>query len=81
MKKKNLKNLVLNRKTISSLDVSNTKGGYNAATFRCVLTVLNANGINICIQSAECFITQKGCASVFVACITQTETPTCRNCE
>jgi len=80
MKKKNLKNLVLNRKTISNLDESNTKGGV-ARTFQCILTLMNANGINTCLQSVECYITQKGCESVFVACITQTETPTCRNCE
>jgi hypothetical protein len=81
MKKKNLKNLVLNRKTISNLDASNSKGGNVAPTFQCALTLLNANGVNTCFQSLECYITQKNCESILIACITQTEFPTCRDCK
>jgi hypothetical protein len=80
MKKKNLKNLALNRKTISNLDASNSKGGV-APTVLCVLTLVNANGVNTCFQSIECYITQKNCVSVFIPCITQTEFPTCRDCK
>ncbi|WP_046755563.1 hypothetical protein [Kordia jejudonensis] len=81
MKKKNLKNLALNRKTISNLDASNSKGGNAAATFQCILTLVNANGVNICLESRECYITEKGCASILNPCITQTEFPTCRDCK
>jgi hypothetical protein len=83
MKKKNLKNLALNRKTISNLDASKNKGGNTTnSILQCVRTYLDANGINICLQTIECERTkQKECVSVLIPCITQTEFPTCRDCE
>ena len=80
MKKKNLKSLALNRKTISNLDVSKSTGGI-VRTEMCPLTIVHINGGNICIQSVECVLTEKNCASIIITCITQTEFPTCRNCE
>ena len=80
MKKKNLKTLALNQKTISNLDASYNKGGVANSELQCIRTYVNANGINICIQTAKCVLTED-CASVFIACITQTEFPTCRDCE
>jgi len=75
MKKKNLKSLQLNKKSISSLDASSNKGGNIAnSVVECILT-LDLGGVNICFQTQ-----QKKCASVFIACITQTELPTCRDC-
>ena len=79
MKKKNLKSLALNRKTISNLDASNNTGGI-ARTEICPLTIVDINGGNICIQSVKCALTEKNCVSFPIACITQTEFPTCRNC-
>lgn len=81
MKKKSLKNLALNRKTISSLDASKNKGGNTTnSVLQCIRTFVNANGVNICIASKACVLTEKECVSVFIDCITQTEFPTCRNC-
>ncbi|WP_046758101.1 hypothetical protein [Kordia jejudonensis] len=80
MKKKNLKSLALNRKTISNLDASKNTGGA-ARTFLCVFTLPNPNGVNTCLQSAECLQTQTGCPSILITCITQTEFLTCRDCE
>ena len=84
MKKKNLKNLVLNRKTISNLEYNTTVGGN---TVDCVRTFVDANGNNICLVTFDCQrteycvpISDQECVSVFIDCITQTETPTCRNC-
>ena len=75
MKKKNLKSLALNRKTISSLDATKNKGGIRINTeVECVLTFVDANGVNICIQTRKC-------ESIFMPCITQTEYPTCRDCK
>jgi hypothetical protein len=85
MKKKELKNLALNRKTISNLESNNTVGGNTAQN--CVRTFVDANGNNICLVTLDCQrteycvpVSQKECVSVFIDCITQTETPTCRNC-
>ena len=78
MKKKNLKTLALNRKTISNLDATNSKGGV-APTVLCILTIDDINGGNICLQSVKCLQTD-GCVSIFQTCITQTEFPTCRDC-
>ncbi|WP_430410069.1 hypothetical protein [Kordia sp.] len=80
MKKKHLKSLALNRKTISNLDATNSKGGAPNSYIECIRTFVNANGINICLETAKCVITD-GCASVLITCITQTEFPTCRDCE
>lgn len=82
MKKKNLKSLALNRKTISNLDATNSKGGtdVNSLMF-CILSLINANGVNTCLQTIKCARTeQKDCVSVVITCITQTEFPTCRDC-
>ncbi|WP_420572012.1 hypothetical protein [Kordia sp.] len=83
MKKKNLKSLSLNRKTISNLDAAKNKGGNTTNSVRvCIRTFVDANGVNICLPTVECPRTeQKNCVSVFIDCITQTEFPTCRNCE
>ncbi|EDP98090.1 class I lanthipeptide [Kordia algicida OT-1] len=83
MKKKKLKNLALNRKTISNLDASQSRGGNTTNSVQvCIRTYVNANGINICIATADCARTEgKECQSIFNDCITQTEFPTCRNCQ
>ncbi len=83
MKKKQLKSLSLNRKTISNLDASKSIGGNTTnSVLVCIRTFVDANGNNICLQTFDCQRTeQKECASVFIACITQTEFPTCRDCE
>jgi hypothetical protein len=79
MKKKNLKSLALNRKTISNLDATKNTGGI-AISEQCPLTIVHINGGNICIQTVECVLTEKNCVSILVSCITQTEFPTCRDC-
>ena len=83
MKKKELKNLALNRKTISKLDAAQSTGGNTTNSIVvCIRTFVDANGVNICLQTTDCQLTeQKECVSVFIACITQTEFPTCRDCE
>lgn len=83
MKKKDLKNLMLNRKTISNLASAQNKGGNMVnSELQCIRTFVNANGINTCVATADCARTeQKECVSIFIDCITQTEFPTCRNCE
>jgi hypothetical protein len=80
MKKKNLKSLTLNRKTISNLDAAKNTGGIAISEMQCPLTIVHINGGNICIQSVECVLTDKNCESIFITCITQTEFPTCRDC-
>ena len=82
MKKKQLKSLSLNRKTISNLDASKNKGGNTTnSVLQCIRTFVDANGVNICLRTNDCQRTQqKECVSVFIDCITQTEFPTCRDC-
>lgn len=80
MKKKKLKSLALNRKTISNLDATKSIGGIAVSEMQCPLTMIDINGENICIRSVKCELTGN-CVSVRIACITQTEFPTCRNCE
>lgn len=74
MKKKNLKSLSLNKKSISNLDASQNKGGNANSILHCILT-LDVGGVNICFKTQ-----QKNCVSIFEPCITQTEHPTCRDC-
>ena len=75
MKKRNLKILLLNKKVISKLDIlKNQEGNINNSNNKCILT-LDLGGINICFETQ-----QKYCVSVYIACITQTEFPTCRDC-
>lgn len=85
MKKKNLNNLALNRKTISNLKTSKSVGGYAPISVECPLSLFAPT---TCLVTAKCYqtdncvpVTQQECVSVFIDCITQTETPTCRNCE
>ena len=80
MKKKNLKSLALNRKTISNLDATRNKGGIAITEMQCPLSLIDANGNNLCLQSAKCVLTED-CVSIFNPCITQTEFPTCRDCK
>ncbi len=80
MKKKNLKSLALNRKTISNLDVTKNTGGIAISEMQCPLTIEVVNVGNICIRTVRCVLTDKNCASVLITCITQTEFPTCRDC-
>lgn len=81
MKKKNLKSLALNRKTISNLDVTNSKGGAANSIVECIRTFVNANGVNICLKTVKCVITDECVSSILITCITQTEFPTCRDCD
>lgn len=85
MKKKNLKSLALNRKTISNLKTNQSRGGAAPISVQCPLSI---QAPTICLVTADCYqtancipVTRKECVSVFIDCITQTETPTCRNCE
>ncbi|QHI38348.1 hypothetical protein IMCC3317_37390 [Kordia antarctica] len=79
MKKKNLKSLALNRKTISNLDATMNTGGIAISEMQCPLTIVDINGGNLCLRSVKCELTGN-CVSVRIACITQTEFPTCRDC-
>jgi hypothetical protein len=75
MKKRNLKALLLNKKVISKLEILKNQGGnINNSQKECILT-LDLGGINICFETQ-----QKNCVSVYIACVTQTEFPTCRDC-
>ncbi|AXG69682.1 hypothetical protein KORDIASMS9_01909 [Kordia sp. SMS9] len=47
MKKKSIKNLSLNKKSISKLQPEKSMGGQG--TFRCILSIIDQNGNNICI--------------------------------
>lgn len=80
MKKKNLKSLALNRKTISNLDATSNTGGIAISEMQCPLTIVDINGGNLCIRTVKCVLTEDRCVSVFNVCITQTEFPTCRDC-
>jgi hypothetical protein len=76
MKKRELKNFSLNKKTISKLDALKFQGGDIDYSFNECIRTLDLGGINICFETQ-----QKGCeVSVFVPCITQTEFQTCRDC-
>ncbi|MEM6719732.1 MAG: hypothetical protein AAF611_10475 [Bacteroidota bacterium] len=87
MKKRNLKNLALNRRTISSLEATQNVGG-NLVNSDVICAVTIGNRAT-CLETLGCYQTdvcipvteQKECASIFIACITQTEFPTCRDCE
>lgn len=48
MKKKNIKNLSLNKKSISNLEASRGIGGENSILV-CIRTLVDANGVNICL--------------------------------
>ncbi|WP_298422982.1 hypothetical protein [uncultured Kordia sp.] len=76
MKKSKLRQLSLNKKVISKLDLLNKKGGNIDNSFKECIRTLDVNGINICFETKE-----KTCGvSVIGTCITQTELPTCRDC-
>ncbi|AXG68078.1 hypothetical protein KORDIASMS9_00268 [Kordia sp. SMS9] len=84
MKKKNLKNLALNRKTISNLKTSQSFGGNAPISVQCPLSLFAPT---TCLVTVECYqtdncipVTKEECNSIFIDCITQTETPTCRDC-
>lgn len=85
MKKRNLKNLALNRRTVSSLKANQSVGG-NAVN-SVVICAVSVGNITNCVRTADCYrtygcvpLTQKECISIVIDCITQTEFPTCRNC-
>ena len=63
MKKKNLKNLKLNKKSISGLSgLPITGGNTNNSINICIRTFVNQNGINICLESQlYCQHTKNGC--------------------
>jgi hypothetical protein len=50
MKKKSIKNLSLNKKSISNLEASRGIGGENSRIV-CVRTFVDANGNNICLPT------------------------------
>lgn len=77
MKKKNLKSLLLNKKVISSLDIQKSVGGNIDNSIKECIRTIDVGGINICFETLK-----RTCGeSVIVDCITQTELPTCRNCD
>ncbi|WP_430410139.1 hypothetical protein [Kordia sp.] len=66
MKKKSIKNFVLNKKSISNLHASQGIGGgkENSINF-CILTLVDQNGNNICLRTVfNCDRTwQRGCVN------------------
>jgi hypothetical protein len=63
MKKKSIKNLALNKNSVSKLQSVESIGG---GTFRCILSIIDQNGNNICLQTR-----------VPALCPTETQTPGC----
>ena len=63
MKKKSIKNLSLNKKSVSNLQTVESTGG---GTFRCILSIIDQNGNNICLQTQSPEL-----------CPGETETPGC----
>jgi hypothetical protein len=49
MKKKSIKNLSLNKKSVSNLQKPVQVGGQG--TFRCILSIIDENGNNICLET------------------------------
>jgi len=49
MKKKSIKNLSLNKKSVSNLQSAASVGGQR--TFGCLLTLIDENGNNICLET------------------------------
>jgi hypothetical protein len=49
MKKKSIKNLSLNKKSISSLSAAQGIGGKENSVLVCIRTFVDANGNNICL--------------------------------
>ncbi|WP_420573074.1 hypothetical protein [Kordia sp.] len=79
MKKDKPTKFNLNKKTISQLAAFKQQGGKNDISLvkPCILT-LDVNGINVCFETNA----YKTCGeSIIIDCITQTELPTCINCE
>lgn len=49
MKKQRIKNLALNKKSVSNLQAVENVGGQG--TFRCILSIIDQNGNNICLET------------------------------
>jgi hypothetical protein len=80
MKKKNLKSLALNRRTVSNLETSQNLGGAGSTAPQCAITIFNCVTLQ-CVRTENCIpLTKQECVSIVIDCITQTEFPTCRDC-
>ncbi|WP_046756035.1 hypothetical protein [Kordia jejudonensis] len=76
MKKNKLRQLSLNKKVVSKLDLLHQKGGNIDNSFNECIRTLDVDGVNVCFETR-----QKNCGiSVVRTCVTQTEFPTCRDC-
>lgn len=52
MKKKNLKNLSLNKNSISNLQTAKSIGGNNEnSIIVCIRTIVDLNGVNLCLKT------------------------------
>ncbi|MFK7748329.1 MAG: hypothetical protein AB8B65_08065 [Kordia sp.] len=64
MKKKSIKNLSLNKKSISNLHAHQNTGGTLNTIRYCIRTFVDANGNNICLRTVNCERTkQPGCVN------------------
>ena len=65
MKKKSIKNLALNKKSISNLHANQGIGGKENSIYVCILTLVDQNGNNICLRTVfNCDRTwQQGCVN------------------
>jgi hypothetical protein len=62
MKKKSIKNLSLNKKSISSLSATKGIGGKENSVQVCILTLVDQNGNNICYRTIfNCHTIRVGC--------------------
>ena len=65
MKKQRIKNLELNKKSVSNLQAAESVGGQRTV-FGCILSIIDQNGNNICLETR-----------VPILCPGQTQTPGC----
>ncbi|KAB8156101.1 hypothetical protein EZY14_002460 [Kordia sp. TARA_039_SRF] len=62
MKKKSIKNLSLNKKSISNLHAGKQVGGVENSVRYCILSIVDQNGNNLCLTRFNCPQTREaGC--------------------
>lgn len=66
MKKQRIKNLALNKKSVSNLQALESTGGIQRTAFTCLLSIINQDTINICLETR-----------IPELCPGQTQTPGC----
>jgi hypothetical protein len=71
MKKKSIKNLSLNKNSISSLSAAQGVGGKENSVQICILTLVDQNGNNICLRTAA-----YNCHTIRIGCVNTNEVDT-----